>query len=622
MGRRQRQGAAPRGGGGMSNPHDRMHARPSRPESVASTGEHEEEMPQAPLPPELPPELPSPDIPENPPETSGRAMIRRRYFSAVWVIPIIAAVIAGYLAVRSYMQQGPAFTITFKSGEGLSVGQTQIKYKAVTLGTVEDITLAPDRRGIVVHARMKGSARALLTDHARFWIVRPAFNTTNIPDIQLLVTGTYIQLDPGAPGGTRETEFTGLYQPPVVQPDDGAGKVFNLTAERLGPVGRGSPVYFRDIHVGEVLSYDIGDGYGPMKLGILVREPYTRFVRAGSRFWNASGFTVKLAGGLHIEFQSLKSVFAGGIAFMMPPGDPDAPPASANSTFPLYDNRKAAELADGNVVPCVTNFETPIKDLAPGSPVQIYGMPVGEVTDVRLLVDPAQGKPKVRVAFNIQPDLAFGARPGDDTGATQILRHLVEKGMRVKLASSDLIGGQQVLSLQFVPQSSAGGVTMEGNSIVLPGAGGGFDNIAGALGDVAEKLNRIPLDDIGRHLNHLLASADKNFGGREMEQAMRSLSATLANAEDVSRKARENLSPALERLPEISVQLQQAVRHANEFLASIDTGYGNGSDFQRNIKRVMDEVNDATRSIRLLADYLERHPEAIVQGKSIGKEGP
>ena len=74
----------------------------------------------------------------------------------------------------------------------------------------------------------------------------------------------------------------------------------------------------------------------------------------------------------------------------------------------------------------------------------------------------------------------------------------------------------------------------------------------------------------------------------------------------------------LQRLPKISAELQQAVERANAALG--EGGYGGNSDFQRGVSRVLDQVNDAARSLRLLADFLDRHPEALLQGRS-GKAG-
>lgn len=545
------------------------------------------------------------------------ADVKRRRFSAIWVIPLVAGMVAGYLAVRSYHEHGHVISINFRTGEGLTPGQTPVKYKAVTLGVVEDVSLTDDMKHVTAHVRMSTAADPLLNDQSRFWVVKPRINTTNISDLETLVSGTYIAVSPGEPGGVSQDHFTGLEEPPALQAD-GKGSIFVVKTDALGSIRAGSPVYYRDIDVGQVLNYDLGDGYGPITLNLFVHAPYDRYVKPNSHFWNASGLTVKVgAGGLKIELQSLQSILAGGIAFDTPPDAHEAQSADDKAVFELYQNRATADAAIYDKrVSYASYFQSSIKDLAPGSPVQIFGIQVGSVTDIKLVFDKNQNDAKVRVAFDVQPQRAFGTKASDaGLDPVEITRQLVDKGMRVKLESSNLIAGQEVLALEFVPKTEPADIAREGDAIILPGVTGGFDNLTDALGDVAGKLNQIPFDSIGKNLSHLIGSADQTFAGPEMKQAMHSLAVTLANAEDLSRKANDNLTPALQRLPDISAQLQSAVTHANEFMASMDNGYGANSDFSRSAKRVMDEVNDAARSIRLLADFLDRHPEALVRGK-------
>jgi paraquat-inducible protein B len=550
-----------------------------------------------------------------------KASMHRRHFSAIWLIPILAGLIAGYLGIRSYTQQGDVITISFRTADGLSVGQTAVKYKAVTLGTVEGITLNKDMTGVNVRVHMMAHTNDLLTDHARFWVERPRLTSANLTDI---VSGTYIQVDPGAAGGTYQNTFVGLENQPSL-PADEQGTTYVLHANRIGSLTDESPVYFRDVNVGKVLGVDIGDGFGPVTVNVFVRAPYDKFVKPTSHFWNASGFSVKVgAGGLHVELQSLQSALSGGVAFDTPVNSAKAAQADPKMTYTLYTDHKAADSAAFSTrVPCVTYVQNSIKDLGVGSPVQMFGIEVGEVTDVKLTLDPQNNDAKVRVAFEIEPERAFGNNDGETAPDTaQIMRQLVQNGMRVRMESSDLIAGQEILALEFTPKTQPATISMESDAMVLPGQGGGLDSLDDAIGDIAGKLQQIPFDEIGKNLNHLLASADQTIGGPDMKQAVHSLAITMSNAEDVSRTAKENLSPALKKLPDISAQLQNAVAQANAFMSSVNNGYGGDSDFQRDAKRTLDQVNDAARSIRLLADYLDRHPEALIQGKTSQKDKP
>ena len=195
---------------------------------------------------------------------------------------------------------------------------------------------------------------------------------------------------------------------------------------------------------------------------------------------------------------------------------------------------------------------------------------------------------------------------------------LREHPARVFLDSQSIITGTKVLSLDFafVKPMQPGEVTMEGDAIVLPGEGGGIDNLTVALGRVAAKLEQIPFDDIGKNLDLTLKSVQTTIGGEDMQNAVHQLSLTMNDVHKLVKDADNGLTPALARLPAIADQLQQAVANANQAFSG--SGYGANSDFQRNATRLMQQVSEAMRSLRLLADFLDRHPEALLRGRSDG----
>ena len=551
------------------------------------------------------------------------AKLRHRRFSAIWLVPLIAALIAAYLGVNDYRTHGPLITITFKTANGLIADQTQIKYKGVPVGSVEGIHLSPDRSLVVVNARMAASAKALLTPKSRFWVVRLQLNSFDTSDLQSLVSGPYIQLEPGAPDTKEEYHFTGLESPPADQSEQ-PGQIFTLKSAKVGGLHVGAPIYYRDAVVGEVLKYDLGNGFEPITITLLVYKPYDQYMREKSRFWNVSGVSLAWgANGLHLETHSLRAILLGGIAFETPPEAQRDPVVAPKTVFTLYDNeQEAAASSYSGRTAYVTYFQSSVKDLAPGSPVMIYGMSVGQVTSIKLMYDAASNVPKVRVDFDINAEKAFGPKEATPpTDSTQILRELIEKGTRVRLESSNLLMGQKFLALEFVPNAAPAAIAQEGEITVIPSAGSS-DNAMDALSDVANKLNQIPFDDIGQNLSHLISHADKLIDGEEMQQTVHNLSIAMANAADLSRKANTNMTPVLQKLPDISAQLQSAVSQANQLFTSLQTHYGDGSDFNSDAKRVLDQVTDAARSIRLLADYLERHPEALLNGKSPEKAKP
>jgi paraquat-inducible protein B len=521
-----------------------------------------------------------PPVPPSPP----RAKLRRRRFSFVWLIPLLAAVIAGYLGYRTLIQQGPLLTLTFDTAQGLAAGQTQVKYKAVALGTVDSIDLSKDNSHVVVKVRMNDVGRRFLTSHARFWVVRPRFTPGDLSGLDTLVSGAFIAVDPGTPGGHQQQDFTGLEQPPGVRSNE-PGHTYILKADSIGSLDTGSPVFYRDVQVGEVLGYDIGNGIGPVTMNVFVKAPFDNLVKPASHFWNSSGITAALSGGgFHIEFQSLQAIISGAVTFNIPPDAANSPPSDNNAVFHLYRSADEADAAGYQTnVPIVSYFQSSVAGLVPGAPVNILGIQVGEVTDVRLIVDPLNGGAKVRVAMDLQPDrvVRTGNFPGVDP--KNVLQDMVNQGMRVELNTASYVTGQKDIALAIVKNAGPVKLTTEGDALLVPSHGGALNDTVAKIADISAKLDKIPFDKIGNNLNTLLVTANKTIGGPQMKQTLTALSQTLGSA--------------------------------NATLTSVNQEYGSDSDFQRSLQQLLQQANAALLSLKQLTDYLDRHPQSLLLGR-------
>ena len=559
--------------------------------------------------------------PDQPPE--AQAELRRHVgFSWIWLLPLATVLLVGYLVIKLISDRGPTISISFESADGLTAQQTQVKYKAVTLGTVEQIDLADDLAHVVVKVRMSDQSAALLTDKARFWVARPRLGgglSWVETGLETLVSGAYVAVDPGPKGGKRQTEFKGLEKPPSVRSDE-PGTAFFLQTEALGGLGEGAPVFYRDVAVGEVLSADLDDtSKAPsVRVRIFVRAPYDRKVVPETRFWNSSGIRVNTgASGLRVELQSLKSLLSGGIAFRAPLEAEQHARSPAESTFRLYaDEPQAAVGFYSEGIPYVSYFQSSVRGLSEGSQVQMFGKQLGSVMHIDLVKDPRpshRGQLAARVAFVLQPERAL-SETDRQTMQPDGIRALVRDQMRVVLASSSLLTGQKELSLQFVPGSKAPDMlSEEAGALVLPSEGQDLQDLSGSLAQILNKVNSIPFEEIGSNASHALASLDRTVGGPELQRAIASLDEALQDVGGLAREAKTNLGPALARLPRISEKLESAVDQAQAAFGQ--SGYGSDSKTQRSLERMMTQVGDAARSIRLLADYLNRHPESVVSGR-------
>ncbi|MBU2654303.1 MCE family protein [Acidomonas methanolica] len=503
-------------------------------------------------------------------------------------------------------------SVTFDTAAGLTAGQTQVQHKAVALGTVHDITLSPDMRRVIVHIQMHADAEKILTNHTRFWVVRPRINGASITGLETLLSGAYIGIDPGAPGGTYQEDFTGLESAPGVRSDQ-PGTTYMLVTDSVGSLGEGAPVYFRDMQVGEVLGYTMPPGgEGPILVQVFIRSPYDGYLRTDSRFWNVSGVQVGLgAGGLKVQLASLQALLSGGVAFGLPERRQSiaAPSAPANAVFKLYSSKSEADNARYRQhYHVATYLDSSVKGLVTGAQVTMYGLQVGTVTGVRLLIDQKTAQARVRVDMELEPERV---RVSDSDKTALLERMVAADGMRASVESASFLTGEALIALEFVRNAKSASVTYEDGVPIIPSKPGGFDGIMASASTLMDKVAAMPLTQIGEHVDGLLAHTDRRLNSPDMTAALRALRDSLRHVSELTAHADQGMQPLLKRLPAMSAALQSTLQSAQAVLGS----YGGDTDFHRDLQGMIVQLTDAARSIRFLTDYLNRHPSSLITGR-------
>lgn len=199
-----------------------------------------------------------------------RAKVRRRRWGVpvVWVVPVVAAIVAGYLVYDRVQEFGAKLTIKFKDGSGLKTGQTPIKYRGVPIGEVAAVELSEDQQHVLVKARLRRSALSIAREGSVFWIVRPEVGIANITGLGTVITGPHIEVLPGT--GEAKSEFVGLESAPVALERKGLKIV--LRSSRLGSLKPSSPVYYRGIEVGAVQDSQLGNNSTTVDIQVFVRQ--------------------------------------------------------------------------------------------------------------------------------------------------------------------------------------------------------------------------------------------------------------------------------------------------------------------------------------------------------------
>ena len=555
---------------------------------------------QPPAPAEPAPAAPPSGTPGAPPPVSAAdlpqprvAVARRWNVSLVWLLPAVAVAVGISLLVRTVFLVGPRIDIEFASADGVEAGKTEVRYKEVVIGKVQSVSLRDDRKRVVVGIQLDRSAAGIAVEDTTFWVVRPRIGVGGVSGLGTLFSGAYIGADAGISKRAR-SEFIGLEAPPFVLRGE-PGTIFVLRSDDLGSLDVGSPVFYRRTRVGRVVGYTLDPDRDELSVRIFVEAPYQKLVTRATRFWNASGIDLTVnASGLTLNTQTLASVLAGGLAFETPPGAAKGPAAPENTVFKLFNDRRAAVAPpDGPAVPVRMVFDGSVRGLAEGAAIDLLGIEIGRVTAITLQYDPARKRFPVEVFADIYPYrlgsvrtalLQSAVTPG--TGDAVVLQQLVASGVRAQLRTGNLLTGQLYVALDFIGKQSARAVIDADGMLTLPTAPGTLSEIQPQIAEIVEKVSKIPFDEIGKDLRSTLAGANAAITRLtpEAQQALAEVQKTLARAQ-----------------------------------ASLDSLDRNVTDpnapVQHNLEQTLLELQRTSRSLRVLSDYLQQHPESILRGK-------
>ena len=515
------------------------------------------------------PENQAPYVPE-----SRNVPRKRTRLSLVWIVPIVAAIAGVWVAVTRILAEGPKITIVFRSAEGLEAGKTKIHYNGVDVGTLTAIRLSDDHQRVIATAQMAPKTESFLVDDTKFWVVTPRIAGGTVSGLGTLLSGAYIGMEIGQAKEKRR-DFVALAEPPVVT-GDVPGRFFMLKTSTLGSLEYGTPIYFRRLQVGEVASYVLDDDGQGLTVKVFVKAPYDQYVTPNTRFWHASGIDLSLtASGLSVQTQSLVSILIGGIAFETPATGPVLPAAAADTVFTLYgDRNEAFQLPARDPQTFQLVFKQSVRGLTVGAPVEFHGIPIGHVVALDAQVDVKTFEFSVPVTVIVDAT-RFGVKvvelePGADlaTVRRKLLENFVAHGARAQLRSGSLLTGAMYVAIDFFPDASAVTMDWSRKPVEFPTVPGELEGIEASITKIVKKLDTVPIQAIGDDLKKAIVHLDE----------------TLVSARGTFDSATRLVAPD----------------------STLDT----------ELNTTLQELSRAARALRVLADYLERHPEALVRGKT------
>ena len=530
-------------------------------------------------------------------EPESRVQLERsRRPSAVWLLPILAALVGAWLVWYAARNEGPTVTIHLPTAEGIVAGETRLKARSVELGIVESVALDPELDGVVVRARMDPDARALLREDTRFWVVRPRVGFGGVSGLGTLLSGGYIELSPGT-GAPGRRDFRGLEDPPVTGPGTPGVRVV-LVSREAGSVHAGNPVLYHGYEIGRIESERFDPDRRVMRYQAFVEAPYDRLVGERARFWNASGVALRAsASGFELSAGSLETLARGGVALGHPEDGEPGPTVADETEFALHPDRRSAEEDPyRRSVPYLVRFEQSVRGLEPGAAVELRGITVGRVRGV--LLDAVDGNAfgdaaqPIPVVLELEP--ARLQLPDDDSGEAalrQVLAEAIGNGLFASLQTGNLLTGQLYVALDFDPEGPVGRPGRAHDLATLPVRSTGLAQLEKKLGRVLDQFAELPLDRLASDASATLARS---------AQTLAALEGTLARIETTL------ASDSVQALPAELVDTLAALRGTLESL-------GPGSPLTRSVEGTLTRLDRSLEGVEALSRALEEQPSTLLR---------
>jgi paraquat-inducible protein B len=535
--------------------------------------------------------------------------------SLVWLIPLLTAVIGGWLIFKTLSEQGPQITIAFKTAEGVEAGKTSIKYKNIDVGVVDSLAFSEDFSHVILTVDMAKEAEAFLRRDTRFWVVKPRLGVRGVSGLSTLISGAYIEIEPGK--GARQRHFVGLEVPPVVKAEE-AGKRVVLLTRKLGSVDTGSPIYYQGILAGEVLGYELGNDRNSVFIHAFIKTPFDELVRGNTRFWNVSGIDVSIGSeGLNVRTESVQSLLFGGIAFETPDTPEPVKESVEGLVFTLYDDYQSIqEQSFTQKIKFVLFFEGSVRGLNVGAPVEFKGIRVGAVTDVRLEFDNRDTSFRIPVLIEIEPERVIDRGAEEVVSPYQTLKTLVDRGLRARLQTGNLLTGQLFVELDMHPDTPIRLVNADGPFPELPTIPASLAQITTSVTNFVAKLEKVDLVKISEELLGTLEGANRLVNAPELKAAVAELEITLGTFRSLLRKLDQHVEPLAGNIDQTVTAGRETLEGLQLTLDLMNEVLMSDSPLQYRYMQMADELSEAARSIRTFVDLLERNPESMIFGKT------
>ncbi len=556
--------------------------------------------------------------------------------SLVWLVPMLALAISLGVAWQSYSERGVLIEIGFDNATGIETSKTQLRYRDVTVGTVERVTFSEDLSQVIAQVRVEKDVAGFIDAEAQFWVERPQVSVRGISGLGTVLSGVYINGTWDNVISAPETRFTGLGRAPLVGPN-AQGVSIVLRARNGNQLAAGAPIVYKGIRVGSIEAPVLTpSGNGVITNGF-IEAPYDAFVTSATRFWDTSGFSLSLgAGGVKLDVDSLASLVEGGVTFetLVSGGTP----VDSGVIFPIYESEALArnslfQDADADLLSVAAQFDGSVGGLVSGSEVRFRGIKVGEVSGLTMTADRVGTQRNVRLLATMQlrPGSLGLGQDATKADALALLQDYVAQGLRARLTSANILGGALIVELVELPQEPS--LTFDTNAKpypLIPSVDANLSDFNATAEGVFKRINGLKVEELIAaaisaldSVNGLVAADGTKAVLPELTKTLEEARLVLADLREADAGAKvtsalssaEGAAKAVEtaaaRLPALAEQLERLTLRTETVVSS----YGEQSRLISSAMDALRNISEAADSLQSLARAIQRNPNSLLLGR-------
>ena len=530
------------------------------------------------------------------------------FITSIWIVPFIALVIAGWLAYQFFDKRGPEIKITFPVNEGLIAGQSVLKFRNVPVGKVTNIAADSKSDNVIVTVRMNSKrAKAYLTEEARFWIVKPEVGLKGISGLDTLISGTYLNVYSKNGGKNYKEKFVGLSQP---YRDSMEGEYFQLISASGYDVTVGTPIYYKNIKVGQVEYVYLSLNNRSVETIIFVDKQYMNLVHDDSKFWIKSMFNVDFTkGNLDVNIAPLTYLLQGGIVFSSS-GHDTKDFVSNGHVFALYRSKTKAESHTlGSSPKTIHRFtlstEKSTAKLRLMAPIRFNGFDIGWIDDIALNYDTNARKIHTEITMGIDTSV-FEDNKDDNISGLDNLYEAVDHGLRAKLDTLDIISGMLYIDLIFDHNEGKGTIERGVSLASFPMVKNNSTGMMGSMTKIMDKISRLPLDKLVNSLDKVINEtsepiANANEMLKELKESAKHLNAL------TSKKSFETMPN------EVNKALKELTKTLKSTRKVVD-GYGTNSMLGKQLSYTLEILTKTSKEMEVFLRLMNRKPNSLIFG--------